>query len=207
LTPSKKNCPSAVTYPKNTVVFVPDVDAQGGGGDYLLTTEIFATGLGVKYVDSTGDLQSYFPLVTSVVNDKIFGSLSCSVMIDPSTRKTLGGTFDEFLYSLNWGSIGVNVWAGMMALNPYGTWGAPKNRHTDQNIQSGKGKMGNVLLFRNVNKSVIESPFCDTMMASLMSPPDTAFKGKALAYSNLAVNQSIGSLFNLLIAFNKSGTN
>jgi len=111
------------------------------------------------------------------------------------------------LYSVNWGTIGVNIWAAMMATNPYGTWGAPKDRHTDQNIQSGKGKTGNVLLFQNVNKSVIEADFCDAVMSSLIRPPYSAYSSKSQAYSNLAVNQSVGSLVNLVIAFTKSGTN
>jgi len=195
----RKACPSAKYYPNSNVLFIPDMDAEGGGGDYLLTTEIFATAFGIKYIDSKNDVLQYIPKVTSLVNDKIFGSLSMTVIIDPRTRKNLGLKFDEFLYDLNWGTIGVNVWAAFMAINPYGTWGAPLNRHVDTNIQSGSGKMGNCLLFQNVNKSVIEGNWCDPMVTKLMSAPTPSTSARARAFANLAVHQTFGTLVKLLM--------
>jgi len=178
-------------------------DADGGGGEYLLKNELFATGFGIKWVDTKGDSLSFFPAVSSLVNQKFFGSLSCTIVIDPTTRKNLGQKFDEFLYDVNWGTVGINIWAAMMAMNPYGTWGAPTNRHNDTNIQSGVGKMGNCLLLQNVNKSVIDAKFCDPMMASLLGPPTASYTTKSLAYASLALNQTVGALVKMLLAFNK----
>jgi len=199
----KKNCPNAKLYEKNKVVVVPDLDAEGGGGDYLLKNELFATGFGIKYIDTKGNIANFFPTVATLVNENFFGSLSCSIMIHPTTKKSLGSIFEDFVYSVNWGTIGINIWAGMMAINPYGTWGAPDNRHSEVDIQSGKGKMGNALLFQNVNKSVIEGTWNDLILVSLFSPPDKNSSAKARAYANLALNQSMGALVKLVLAVTK----
>jgi len=196
----RKTASNSKHYPNVGVIFVPDVDAPGGGGDYTLRTEFFAPALGIKYIDSNNNTSDYLKKASAIVNEKCFGSLSCTVVIHPSTRKTLGSKFDEFIYDLNWGTIGINIWAGFMAINPYGTWGAPVNRHVDTDIQSGTGKMGNALLIKNSNKSIMDGDWGDPILVRLMDTPNKAGTKRARAFTNLAVQQSIGALVNLLVA-------
>jgi len=196
----KKNCSSAKVFSKSNMVFVPDVDAEGGGGDYILSTEMFASAFGIKYVDSNNSVLDFLTKSAALVNEKCFGSLSCTVVIDPRTRGIIGSKFDEFLYAVNWGTIGINVWAAFMAINPYGVWGAPEKRHDDTNIQSGSGKTGNCLLFKNVNKGLMEAKWCDPTITALLQAPTRGSATRAKAYTDFALRQSVGALLMLVKA-------
>ena len=114
----------------NYMHLIRDVDAEGGGQDYLLKNEIFGPGLSFKYFKTGNDPAAFFEKTVPFANDKIFGSLSCSVAIHPKSLSALGKeNFDKYVCQLNWGTVGINVWAGFMPANPYGTWGAPPGRH------------------------------------------------------------------------------
>jgi len=87
-----------------------------------------------------------------------------------------------------------------MAVNPYGTWGAPVNRHKDTDIQSGTGKMGDTLLYQNVNKSVIEGQWCDPIIGNLLQAPNSKSGPISRSYTALAVHQTVGALVGLVKA-------
>jgi len=85
-----------------------------------------------------------------------------------------------------------------MAVDPYGTWGAPTNRHVDTDIQSGKGKMGNTLLVDNVNKSVMRGDWCDPFTLAVLRPQHKYLPSVAQAYTDVSVHSTIGSLFRFM---------
>lgn len=195
----QEHCPSAQKI-QNGFIIVHDVDAEGGGGDYMMKNELFAPGFGFKFVEGNNDAAAFFSKVVPLVNEQCFGSLSLSIAIDPRTRAGLGKkAFDEILCDIQWGTVGVNVWAAYMNGNSLGTWGAPPGRHSDEDIQSGKGLMGNALLFNNVSKSTIEGQWCDPMLATLVTPSAKA-KSVIRAAANLVVQQSVGALVRTLAA-------
>lgn len=195
----KQHCPDAVSIAHlGNLQFVPDLDAPGGGGDYLCKTEIFAPGLGIKYIDGSNDSAAFLAQAVDFANTKCFGSLSCTVVIDPRTVKHMSAsTLDSQLRRLEWGTIGINIWAAMGANNPYGTWGAPPNRHNDADIQSGKGLMGNCLWVQNVRKTVLRGAWCDPMLHMVLMPSS---KSPAIArsFANLLCRQSVGALVRLV---------
>lgn len=174
---------SSEVFHNTGLVFVPDI----GDNDYLVRNEVFANALGIKKLEG-GDAEKFLVKAVEFSNNECFGSLSCTVVIDPRVQKSLGDTFDQkILKELKRGCIGVNIWATFGAGNPYAVWGAHPNLHTDHDIQSGAGFMGNCLFVDKVHKSVLRGQWNDPVLLSLFSPsPKTSALTRAFA--NFQIN-------------------
>jgi hypothetical protein len=99
-------------------------------------------------------------LTTAVefANDRVWGTLSCTVLIDPRTQKQYHLEFDRAIANLKYGAIGVNIWSAMLFYFGSTTWGAyPGNTLAD--IGSGIGFVHNSYLFDRPQKSVVYAPF------------------------------------------------
>eukprot|EP01062_Namystynia_karyoxenos_P058840 TRINITY_DN50305_c0_g1_i1.p1 TRINITY_DN50305_c0_g1~~TRINITY_DN50305_c0_g1_i1.p1 ORF type:complete len:575 (+),score=172.28 TRINITY_DN50305_c0_g1_i1:81-1727(+) len=162
---------AAAAYPGRAI----SVNAPGGAGDVrpvILTlgqedigsfscrNEAFApviADLTLEAANATEFLHKVRDLANS---DEVFGSLSCSVFVHPTTEKEFGGAaaLDTWLQGMEWGTTSVNDWGGSGTFFPTGLWGAyPKHRPED--IQSGTGIIGNFLMYDFPQKQVIRSPF------------------------------------------------
>lgn len=91
-------------------------------------------------------------------NRTLWGTLSGSVIIDPSTRSRMGAEFEDCIAALRYGTVGINVWAALGYVLGSTTWGAFPG-HTPENIQSGNGTVHNAFLFDKPEKSVVAGPF------------------------------------------------
>ncbi len=91
-------------------------------------------------------------------NRTLWGTLSASILVHPSTRKRLGGALEQAIEALRYGTVAVNQWTalGYMWCSP--AWGAWPG-HTPSDIQSGIGAVHNTFLFDRPEKSVIHGPF------------------------------------------------
>jgi acyl-CoA reductase-like NAD-dependent aldehyde dehydrogenase len=91
-------------------------------------------------------------------NRTLWGTLSASILVHPSTRRRLGGALEQALEALRYGTVAVNQWTalGYMWCSP--GWGAWPG-HTPADIQSGIGVVHNTFLFDKPEKSVIHGPF------------------------------------------------
>lgn len=91
-------------------------------------------------------------------NDKIWGTLSCSLLVDPLTESIHRNEIEQAIELLRYGSIGINCWAALSYAFASTTWGAyPGSSLKD--IQSGIGCVHNGFLFDYPEKSVIRAPF------------------------------------------------
>jgi acyl-CoA reductase-like NAD-dependent aldehyde dehydrogenase len=136
------------------------IDGVKAGGA-LLTTEAFAPVLGYVAIDGTGgDAKAFLTKAVAFANKEAFGTLSCSLMIDPRTEAAIGSaTLDEAIKALRYGTVGVNQWGGNGAFRSAAVWGAAPGAHTPRDIQSGIGFIGNSRFFDHPAKQVIFSPF------------------------------------------------
>jgi hypothetical protein len=93
-------------------------------------------------------------------NDRVWGTLACSVLIHPKARKDAQteAAFQRAIDNLRYGSIGVNHWAALCYGMITPTWGAYPG-HTLKDIQSGQGVVHNTFLFDKPQKSVVYGPF------------------------------------------------
>ena len=107
-----------------------------------------------------GDVGDWLDRAVDFCNDRLWGTLSCTVLAHPSTLKDPHGAaaVDRALARLRYGSIGLNTWGG----TGYGlmstTWGAFPG-HALNDIQSGRGAVHNTYLLEDVEKTVIRAPF------------------------------------------------
>jgi len=134
------------------IVFIENVDQNS----FALQTEIFGPVLTSLQISSTNE-KEFFQSAIQFCNEKLFGTLSATVIVSPESEKAIGN-FEEQLTSLKYGSIGINSWALNSYMYPPLTWGAFPG-HIAEDIQSGIGQINNLLMFDKVERSVFRSPF------------------------------------------------
>jgi hypothetical protein len=107
--------------------------------------------------DSTAD---FVRRATKFCNDVVWGSLSMTLICDPRTMKDreTGAALDEAIANLRYGSIGLNLWHAMSFALGTTVWGAYPG-HALNDIQSGRGFVGNAYMFERPQKSVVRGPF------------------------------------------------
>jgi hypothetical protein len=97
---------------------------------------------------------------TEFCNDVVWGSLSMTIICDPRTLKNAetGAAIEEAIANLRYGSIGLNLWHALSFALGTTVWGAYPG-HALNDIQSGRGFVGNAYMFERPQKSVVRGPF------------------------------------------------
>lgn len=126
------------------------------GGGEIETTEYFAPVLGVIDLPGTGG--AFVDAAVAHANERLAGTLGANVLIDPVTRRGLGGRFDDAVASLRYGTVAVNAWTAFGFLTPTATWGAYPGGTVDA-APSGIGIVHNALLLDRVERTVVRGPF------------------------------------------------
>ncbi|MCU1413703.1 MAG: putative gamma-aminobutyraldehyde dehydrogenase (1-pyrroline dehydrogenase) [Microbacteriaceae bacterium] len=129
---------------------------EGGDPSVLETGECFSPVFGVIEVPGTG--QAFLDTAVKTANDDFVGTLGANVVIDPATRRKLGSGFEEAIARLQYGSIAINAWTGVVFLSAGASWGAFPG-HTLENISSGIGIVHNAFLLADTERSVLTGPF------------------------------------------------
>jgi acyl-CoA reductase-like NAD-dependent aldehyde dehydrogenase len=134
---------------------IPDVPAKKG--EYALTNEAFCGVLAEVSLDATTP-PDFMAKATAFANDDCWGTLSCTVLVHPSTERDYPEDFDRMIAGLKYGGIGINCWGAMVYALVSTTWGAFPG-HSPKDIQSGSGVVHNTMLFDHPQKSVARAPF------------------------------------------------
>lgn len=93
------------------------------------------------------------------VNERVWGTLSCAVIVHPSTEASMGPeAFEDRLASLRYGSVVVNHWPALSYGLVATTWGAFPG-HSLADIGSGIGTVHNTSMIPRPERSVIRGPF------------------------------------------------
>jgi hypothetical protein len=126
-------------------------------GEYALTNEAFCGVLAEVELDAA-DAKTYLEKAVAFGNDVMWGSLSCMMLVHPTTESENADAIDRAIAELRYGGIGYNVWAGIVYGLVVTTWGAFPG-HPLEDIQSGRGVVHNAYLFDHPEKSVVRAPF------------------------------------------------
>ncbi len=146
---------------------IPDV--PGREGEHALTQEAFCGVLAEVTLDLAEDDAThgfsrdgypdpgrFLERATRFVNERCWGTLSCCVLIHPTTEETHGADLARALGELRYGGIGVNCWPGLVYGLVSATWGAFPG-HPPEDIVSGSGVVHNTHLFDHPQKTVVRA--------------------------------------------------
>ena len=134
---------------------LPNVPAKSG--EYALQNEPFCGILSITEIESDGP-DSFMSNAVSFCNEHIWGTLSCTLFIDPKTESAHSSSLSQAIADLRYGTIAINAWNGVGYSLGTTTWGAYPG-HTLEDVCSGIGVMHNALLLDHAQKSVIRAPF------------------------------------------------
>ena len=128
--------------------------------EHMFTVEAFAPVLGIVRLAGSREPSVFLDAAVAFANHRLDGTLSAAIHIHPRTRDVLGEHFDRAVAELNYGTIGINAWAGTIFGMPGGSWGAyPGNTLAD--VRSGIGVVHNALLIdpEHVERTVGTGPW------------------------------------------------
>ncbi len=134
---------------------IDDVPAKAG--EYALTNEAFC-GVVAETRLPASDARGFLKAMVPFANDVCWGTLSCVVLVHPTTERQLEKELEEAIAGLRYGGIGVNAFAGVIYGLVTPSWGAFPG-HPDTDIRSGRGVVHNTYLIDHPQRSVVRAPF------------------------------------------------
>jgi acyl-CoA reductase-like NAD-dependent aldehyde dehydrogenase len=140
---------------------IPDVPSDAGG--YALTNEAFCGVVAEVTLDVPTDpggpnVERFLDHAVAFANDRCWGTLSCCMLVHRATENDHADAIARAVAGLRYGSVGINVWPGVVYGLVSPTWGAYPG-HTPEDIQSGVGVVHNAFLYDHPEKSVVKAPF------------------------------------------------
>ena len=130
------------------------VELDPGGDERLFQEEAFCGMLGLVELDAETP-EDFLKKATEFCNTKLWGDLSCLVLIDNETRQQNERQLAQTLTALQYGTIGLNVFAGLAFASSVTPWGSYRGGKQS----TGTGWVHNPFFFDHPEKTVIESNF------------------------------------------------
>ncbi len=133
----------------------------------FLSGERFCPILSETAVGSDDPLE-YLDRAVDFANDRVWGTLSATVVVHPQTLKDpkLAQAVERAIARLRYGSVCLNAWSGLLFALGTPPWGAhPSSRPSD--IQSGMGWVHNTPMLEGIEKAVLRHPL------TIMPKPST----------------------------------
>ncbi len=134
---------------------VPNVASERG--EYALTHEAFCGVLAEVAIEATTPAE-FLERAVAFANRACWGTLSCVVLVHPTTQEQCETQIDCAIATLRYGAVAINCWSGMVYALGSTTWGAYPG-HSPRDIQSGAGVVHNGYLLDFPEKSVVRAPF------------------------------------------------
>lgn len=186
---------------------IPDVPAKGG--EYALTNEAFCGVLAEVTLDlaeadeAAGfkrdpypDAERFLTKATRFVNDSCWGTLSCTILVHPTTEAAHPEAVERAIQELRYGAVAVNCWPGLVYGLVSATWGAFPG-HTKEAIVSGTGVVHNTHLFDHPQKTVVRAKWKSFPKVPYFADhANLARLGREL--TELEAHASVGQLFRVV---------
>jgi acyl-CoA reductase-like NAD-dependent aldehyde dehydrogenase len=139
---------------------IPDVPPDAGG--YALTNEAFCGVVAEVTLDAEKhghvDVPLFLERAVAFANERCWGTLSCSILVHPTTEDEHDAEVKQAIADLRYGGIAINAFPGLIYALGSATWGAFPG-HRPEDIQSGIGVVHNGFMFDHPQKSVVRAPF------------------------------------------------
>jgi acyl-CoA reductase-like NAD-dependent aldehyde dehydrogenase len=95
---------------------------------------------------------------TRFCNERVAGTLSVVILLDPRAGARLGAPVGRAVAQLRYGTVAINQWSAANYVLAVAPWGAYPG-HTLDAVGSGIGVVHNTLMFERPEKSVLWGPF------------------------------------------------
>ncbi len=128
-------------------------------GEPLFTEESFCPILGESALEAEDPIQ-FLHKAVCFANEQLWGTLCATLLVHPALLRDarFAAALEEAIEELRYGTVAINLWpAAAFALSTT-AWGAHPSG-TPENIQSGRGFIGNTLMLEGIEKTVIRAPF------------------------------------------------
>jgi len=153
---------------------IKGIDASNAE-DRAFNTEPFCSIISATELGNADDPVKFLEDAVAFANDRLWGTLSASIVIHPSSLKDpkVAEALEWAIAKLRYGAVGVNIWPA--AVFGLGTtpWGAYPGS-TLTNIQSGKGFVHNTPMLENIEKCVLRHPAIASPKPPLLASHKTA---------------------------------
>lgn len=159
---------------------IPGLDADSE--DELGFQEEAFCGLLAETGLAAADPVAFLDRAVTFANERLWGSLTVTLLVHPDSARepAVRASIEEAITRLRYGTVTVN-------LNPYAAyhfmvtpWGAYPG-HPDHDIQSGRGKTANFLMFDRPQKSVVTGPFRNRFQQVTIAAPRPQLFAQQLA--------------------------
>ena len=147
---------SAATARTLACATIYDVDPSNAG-DIVFHEEAWSPVL-VETALRASDDAEFLHSAVRFCNERIFGTLSVDVIVDPRARARLRADVDRAIAALRYGTVSINHWSAVSFGLGIAPWGAYPG-HTLDDVGSGIGFVHNTRLFDRPLKSVLWGPF------------------------------------------------
>ena len=139
-------------------MLIPDLSPDAVG-DPCYRIEAFCSITAETAIEAP-DLATYLERAVRFANETLWGSLNATLIADPRTARdgVSGPLVERAIEQLRYGTVSLNHWSAIgygLGVTPWGAF--PGHSRTD--IQSGTGFVHNPLMFGNIQKAVVRSPF------------------------------------------------
>ena len=151
-----------------------------GAKEMVLTREAFAPVFAIVWVDCAAEPAAYLDEAVRFCNERIWGNLSCTMLVHTATHKAHEAAVERGIAQLNYGCVCVNAWSALGYTMETAAWGGhqPSNAFPHK-VSSGMGLIRNCCLYDDVEKSVVRTPFrCAAHLSS--NPKDLGASPRAL---------------------------
>ncbi|NJK62250.1 MAG: aldehyde dehydrogenase family protein [Synechococcaceae cyanobacterium SM2_3_1] len=126
--------------------------------EFALQTEAFC-GVLAEVSLPTRNASSFLQEAVAFVNDHVWGTLSCMILIDPQTSRSLKSQLQQAIADLRYGGIAINCWSAVLYSLMTTTWGAFPREDPRNEISSGNGWVHNTFLLDHPQKSIVYAPW------------------------------------------------
>jgi hypothetical protein len=147
-------------------------DAKPAESPHFFAEESFVCVCAETMLDESST-ELFLDAAVEFVNDRLFGTLCATLTLPDGFRKTHAAATDRALGRLQYGSVCINQWAGIvygMMTPPWG--GAPGTTLADP--QSGIGSVHNTYFLEHVEKTVLVGPLHNLMKPAWFASHRTA---------------------------------
>jgi acyl-CoA reductase-like NAD-dependent aldehyde dehydrogenase len=180
----RKDYPQAESYgPRTLIRLCADEPTR------LFREEAFCGMLGIVELESHDSLD-FLEKASRFCNEKLWGDLSCMLLVDPETRRLHERAIAHTLAELEYGTVGLNVFTGLAFASSVTPWGS----YLDGKSNTGNGWVHNTFFFDQPEKTVMEGSFVPKVPLPWIKPfPQLSEVGRALLYLELnptAVNMA-----------------